>query len=216
MSKRYSIIVPIMPQALDFARDLLKHDLTTLSPGAYKVGVFQDDEFTLYRATFGDGVLLELKIVSDKERYHTVPEFHFPDGSISIGQCSSKKDSLNLMSVFQSGRENGNHGYTVELKPNLTTTNFFGQECPEKNAWCARILVADPYTEVQPLIRMATAKFLQTPGGQKILECNCGQFNWGDAVQELPCWLCLKHGFLIEDVYAADEIVDINELLVDN
>lgn len=216
MSGKYSIVVPIMPQCLEFARDLLKHDLTTLRPGAGKVGVSQDDEFTLYRALFYDGTRLEMKVVSDKERYRTVPVFRFPDGSTSIGQSTSKEDSLSLMSVFQSGKESGNHSYAVELKPNLVTINFFGQEWPENNAWCARILVDDRRTKVEPLIRAAAVKFLQTPDGQELLANNCGNFNWGDAVQELPSWLCLKYGFLIDDVYTADEFVDINELLTDN
>ena len=48
MSGKHFVQVPICPQVLEYARDLMKHDLTALSPGAKKAGVLQDDEFVLY------------------------------------------------------------------------------------------------------------------------------------------------------------------------
>lgn len=77
MSGKHFVQVPICPQVLEYARDLMKHDLTALSPGAKKAGVLQDDEFVLYEAAFTSGVRLTVKLVSNKEQYQVIPEFHF-------------------------------------------------------------------------------------------------------------------------------------------
>lgn len=90
---------------------------------------------------------------------------------------------------------------------------LFGLEPEENNAWAAKILVSDPDLDFKACIRAAAVEFLQTPEGQRILAHNCGAFNWGDAIEELPEDLCLKHGFRISEMVSADELVDINEQL---
>lgn len=120
------------------------------------------------------------------------------------------------MVCFQSGHENGSHGYSVELVPLVFSFHLFGEEWSEKNCWCAEILSADLHFDANARVRAAAAYFLKTEEGKEVLNRTCGNFNWGDAVQEIPGWVCLKHGFLINNVYEADEIVDINESLIDN
>ena len=210
MSGKHFVQVPICPQVLKYTRDLMKHNLTALSPGAKKAGVIQDDEFVLYEAAFTSGVRLTVKLVSDKERYQVVPEFRFPDGGTTIGKCITA-DPLSSLVCFQSGHENGSHGYSVELVPLVFSFHLFGEEWSEKNCWCAEILSADLHFDANARVRAAAAYFLKTEEGKEVLNRTCGNFNWGDAVQEIPGWVCLKHGFLINNVYEADEIVDIND-----
>ncbi len=188
MSGKHFVQVPICPQ---------------VSPGAKKAGVIQDDEFVLYEAAFTSGVRLTVKLVSDKERYQVVPEFRFPDGGTTIGKCITA-DPLSSLVCFQSGHENGSHGYSVELVPLVFSFHLFGEEWSEKNCWCAEILSADLHFDANARVRAAAAYFLKTEEGKEVLNRTCGNFNWGDAVQEIPGWVCLKHGFLINNVYEAE------------
>lgn len=215
MSGKHFVQVPICLQVLEYARDLMKHDLTALSPGAKKAGVIQDDEFVLYEAAFISGVRLTVKLVSDKERYQVIPEFRFPDGGTTIGKCITA-NPLSSLARFQSEHEGGSHAYNVELVPLVFSTYLFGQEWPETNLWCAEVLCPDRYFDAKTHVRAAAIYFLKTEEGKGVLKRTCGNFNWGDAVQEIPGWVYLKHGFLMNYVHAADEVVDNNELITEN
>lgn len=215
MSGKHFVQVPICPQVLEYARDLMKHDLTALSPGAKKAGVLQDDEFVLYETAFISGVRLTVKLVSNKEQYQVIPEFHFLDGGTAIGKCITA-DPLSSLARFQSGHEGGSHAYSVELVPLVFSTYLFGQEWPETYLWSAEILCPDRRFDAEAHVRAAAAYFLKTEEGKEVLERTCGNFNWVDAIQEIPGWVYMKHGFLVNYVHAADEVVDNNESLLGN
>lgn len=178
MSGKHFVQVPICPQVLEYARDLMKHDLTALSPGAKKAGVLQDDEFVLYEAAFTSGVRLTVKLVSNKEQYQVIPEFHFLDGGTAIGKCITA-DPLSSLARFQSGHEGGSHAYSVELVPLVFSTYLFGQEWPETYLWSAEILCPDRRFDAEAHVRAAAAYFLKTEEGKEVLERTCGNFNWG-------------------------------------
>lgn len=215
MSVVCNTLVPVLPEVIDYARSLLKHDLSALPSGAARAGVFQEDEWILYRASFKDGVELELKIVSDKMHYYTVPVFHLPDGRTIIGKRPSAKNSLGDREVFYTGLEGSKGGYLVVLAPESLEYHLFVLEPENDVALVAKALVPSPKVDTKGLIKDATREFLQTQEGQIVLGHNCGAFNWGDAVEELPSWLCLRHGFLIDRVARADAIVMLNEQLTE-
>lgn len=67
--------------------------------------------------------------------------------------------------------------------------------------------------EVEKAMREAIAEFLATSEGKECSEGCCDDFNWGDAVTEVPDEIWAKHGLRLENsVKGHDIIVDQDEV----
>ena len=57
--------------------------------------------------------------------------------------------------------------------------------------------------DVEQAFRDAVDEFLETDSGNKIVEYNGGDFNWGDAVLNIPDFIWKNHGLIPLDTTAS-------------
>lgn len=50
--------------------------------------------------------------------------------------------------------------------------------------------------DVEKALRDAVAEYLETDSGKKVVEYNCGDFNWGDAILNVPDVIWKNHGLI--------------------
>lgn len=91
----------------------------------------------------------------------------------------------------------------------------------ERDGWSVRTLairfeVLDnklDATNIRSSVKKAVKEYLTTAEGKETINRNCGCFNWGDVVTNLPNEICEKYGFRWEDSEISDVIVDWDENL---
>ena len=84
------------------------------------------------------------------------------------------------------------------------------QRLSENNTWVDLFLVDPKYQtrqEVQAAMRNAADEYLSTEDGQKYNESINQDFNWGDAVANVPNDIWQKHGLCLVDALSCIEVM---------
>lgn len=61
----------------------------------------------------------------------------------------------------------------------------------------------------------ACREYVQTKEGRELFDYYCGCFHWDDFVQNVPNWICRRHGFEIVECHEDEIHVELDEPLVD-
>lgn len=79
------------------------------------------------------------------------------------------------------------------------------------------LIIPDENFDTAEAVRNACTAFYKTEAGRKIYEGNCGGFNWGDFIAEVPNEICEQFGFTkLENNITSDLEVDFCEHLVND
>ncbi len=76
------------------------------------------------------------------------------------------------------------------------------------------IISEDQNFDIISEIKVASEEFVETEIGQKVLDQNCGCFNFADFISEVPPKICHKHGFKLVDSSVSDYQIDWDMQLV--